>query len=41
MVMATVWEPGAAFSEQGVVHAAALPSKVAVAPPGLLETSTS
>src|SRR5471032_461658 len=41
MVMAMVWEPGAALSEQGVVHTAVLPSRVAVAPAGLVEISTS
>src|SRR5471030_292928 len=34
MVMAMVWEPGAALSEQGVVHTAVLPA-------GLVEISTS
>lgn len=41
MVTARLWRPGAASSEQGVVHAmSGRPSNVAVAPLGLLITVT-
>src|SRR5689334_15160618 len=41
MTNASVWRPGAAFSEQGALQAVCeRPSSVTVAPPGLLTTIT-